>query len=141
MIYRERLAPVALTGEDSVAETVIDLHASYLMLLYEDLCGLYSVLDIESIERERLTIVFHCLSSSSRRIGDDAFLSVVRLLTDVSTLDERDDRKIEMLGKSIVTAVMGRNRHDGSGAISSEHILGDIDRALIASDRIDTVSA
>ena len=50
MIYRERLAPVALTGEDSVAETVIDLHASYLMLLYEDLSCLYSVLDIESIE-------------------------------------------------------------------------------------------
>ena len=52
VINREWLAPVALTREDGVAETVVHLHAAYVVLGYVFLgCG-NGFLDGKAVERE-----------------------------------------------------------------------------------------
>ena len=72
----------------------------------------------ESVEREALKRL-HALA---RRVHHRAFLGIKALLTHVGSLNERDDGKVEMAGKGIVAAVVGRHGHDGSCAISGEHI-------------------
>ena len=46
-----------------------------------------------------------------------------------------------MFSEGIVAAVMGRNRHDGARAISSEHIVTYIYRYVLAGDGIDGITA
>ena len=49
-INRERLAPIALTAENSVAQAVVNLHFTYSGFFYVKLCLCNGFLHIESIE-------------------------------------------------------------------------------------------
>ena len=44
-----------------------------------------------------------------------------------------------MAGESIVARVVGRHGHDGSGAISGQHIFGNPDGNLLASEWVDGI--
>ena len=77
MIYRERLAPVTLTREDSVAQTVVYLHTTDVVLLHEHLGGLDGLLHGQSVERQRLAVILHALLARCRRVAYDALLGVV----------------------------------------------------------------
>ena len=52
VIYRERLAPVTLTAEYCVTQTVVHLDASQLILFYIFLGGCNSLLYCESVQVE-----------------------------------------------------------------------------------------
>ena len=100
-----------------------------LLNIFFGLC--YSFLDLEAVELQALV----------GRVGHDTFLGVKALLAHVSTLDERNNGQVKMLGKSIVTAVMGRHRHDGTRAIASKHIVTYIYRYVLACDGIHGIAA
>ena len=46
-----------------------------------------------------------------------------------------------MLGKSIVTAIVGGNSHDGTRSVSSQYIVTYIYRYILARNRIDGITA
>ena len=108
-----------------------------MMLSNELLCSGNSLLHRQTVEREAVK----ALLAFSRRIGNDALLCVEALLTDIGSLDKRDYRQVEVLGESIVTAVVCRYSHDGSRAISGEHILRNPNRNTVACERVDGIRA
>ena len=93
----ERLAPIALTTEDSVAQTVVDLYATQIVLGYIFLCGSNSLNNRQSIEREPA----RCKCSSGR-VDDGTLFCVEALFADVAALDERTYLYAEMFCKGIV---------------------------------------
>ena len=93
VIDGEGLAPVALAAEDSVAQTIVDLHTAQALAGDVLLHGLDGVLDAETVEAE----------FGVRRVLHDAFLGIERTLIEVIVaFDERDDGEVEVLGKSPV---------------------------------------
>ena len=93
-------------------------------------------LDIIDCSRNRL---FHIHSIEETAVYHLTFLGIKAGLADIRTLNERNDRQRELLCESIVAAVMGGDRHNGTGTISGENILGNPDRDLVACKRIDGV--
>ena len=96
-----------------------------------------SLFHCQSVEREAV----ETLLPFRRRVGDNTLLGVETGLADVSTLDKRYDRQIEMARKSIVAAVVSRYGHDGSGAISCQDILRNPYWNAVAGERIDGIRA
>ncbi len=130
VVHRERLAPVALTREYGVAQTVVYLHLAYALARYIVLGGLYGILHLHAVEIE----------IGSGRIDHAAALGVETLLADVGTLDQRHYRQIEMTRESIVAAVVGRHSHDGAGAVAGKHIVAHPHRDAFARKGIDRIS-
>ena len=56
-------------------------------------------------------------------------------------LHDRADRQTELAGELEVALVVGRDGHDGPGAVANEHVIGDPDRDLLLVHRIDGVGA
>ena len=121
----ERLAPIALAGENGIAKTPVSLAASQSMGLHIILCLLDGLLDIQSIEESG--------------VAHAALLGVERLLGHVAALNDGHDGQIELAGESIVPAVMGGNCHNGTRAVSGQHIIRNPDRNALAAQRIDSV--
>ena len=46
-----------------------------------------------------------------------------------------------MTGESIVAAVVRRNGHDRTGTVTGQHVIADIDRNLLAVERVDGIAA
>ena len=137
VIHRERLAPVALAGEDGVAQAVVHLHAAYLVLLHIFLRGFYRFLHGHPVQRE-VNIWLH---AGTRTVHHDAFFRVVALLAHVGAFHQRNDRQVEMTGERIVAGVMGRHRHDGTGSVAGKHIVAHPYRVLLTSERVDGIAA
>ena len=66
--------------------------------------------------------ILHFHSVEEAGVAHLAFLGVEAVFAHVAALDDRHDRKVEFLGKRIVTAVMGRDCHNGACAITGEHV-------------------
>ena len=131
IIDGERLAPIALTTEDGIAQAIVHLDVANARLL-DVLLGLgNSVLDLEAVE----------LQVFVAGVDHNALLGVKTLLADVSTLNQRDDGQVEVLGESIVTAVVGRHSHDGTRSVTSQHIVTDIDGNPFLRNGIDGITA
>ena len=92
------------------------------MFAHESLGLLYGFLDGQSVQAEGFSVILHALVLAHGRVGHDAFLGIIALLAHVSPFHQWDDGQAEMLGKGIVSAVMGRYGHDGSCAIASQHV-------------------
>ena len=52
VVDRERLAPIALTGEDGVTQTIVHLHTTKTLLRHKLLCGSNSLLHSQTIQGE-----------------------------------------------------------------------------------------
>ncbi len=124
---RERLAPIALTGENSVPQTVVYLPVSQTVALH--------------IVNRRRNGLLDGHSVQETGVAHDSLLRVEAALTDVTALDERNNRQIECLGERIVPAVMGRHSHDCAGAVAREHILGNPHRNPLPRKRIHRIGA
>ena len=108
VIDRERFAPIALAREDGVAQTVVYLATAQAMR-FDIVDGRGNGLpDIHSIEETG--------------IAHDAGLSVEAAFGNVASLDDGHDGEIECPGENIVTAVVRRHGHDGTGAIAGQNI-------------------
>ena len=124
---RERLSPISLTGEDGIAQTVIDFPPSQSVLLH-----------IVNGSRDGL---LHSESVQETGIAHYAVLGIETFTAHVATLDKGYYRQIESLGKGIVTAVVCRNSHNCAGAVTREHIFGNPDRHLVPGERVDGIRA
>ncbi len=60
-------------------------------------------------------------------------------LGDITAGQYRDDLQAEFLSKSIVTLIMGRYSHDGTGSMGCQYIVRNPDWNLLAIDRVDGI--
>ena len=114
VIYGEGLAPVALTAENGIAQTVVHLDASDTLLRHKLLGTGNGILHAQTVEGESC----QSLHAGGGRVLHNAFLGIETVLADISTLDKGHHRKAEVAGKGIVAAVVGRHCHNGTGAVA-----------------------
>ena len=95
----------------------------------------------------RLNIVFCSLdgvlylhSVQEVRIAHHSVLGIKTLLRHITTLNQRHNRKPELLSKRIIPAVMRRHSHDGTGSITCKHIFGYPNRHLLSGKWIYSIS-
>ena len=81
------------------------------------------------------------LQAFVRRVDHRALFGVEALFAHVSTLDEGHYGQIEVLGKGVVTAVVCRHGHNGTSAISGQHIVAYVYWNLLAGDGVDGIRA
>ncbi len=121
------LAPVALTVEGPVLHLVLDALLTDALLLKE-------------FEHTGDGVFF--IINTVQELGvDHVAVAGVGLFFNVAALDDRDDVNAEFLCKLVVALVVGRNRHDGTGAVTHHDIDGDIDGNLFPVDRVDAGKA
>ena len=109
----ERLAPVTLTAEDSVAQTVVDLYTTKIILGNVGFCSCYGLFNGKTVK-----VQFTIGKSCCGRIGHYTLFCIETLLAYVATLDKRTYLNAEMLCKSIVAAVVCRDSHNGSCSVT-----------------------
>ncbi len=108
IIYGERFSPISLTAKYSISKTIIHLHFAYTLFFYEFLCFGDGVLYFHAIEIEFVR----------RGVDHLAAFGVKTLLTHIRSFYKRNYRQVEMLCKSIVTAVMSRHCHYSARTIT-----------------------
>ena len=74
-----------------------------------------------------------------RRIAYDAFFRIETFFAYIASFHQRNNRQAKMLCKRIVTAVVSRNRHNGSRTVSRQHVIADPDRHSFTRKRIDSI--
>ena len=123
----EGLAPVALPGEQPIAQFVLDRPAA-------------GTIGLEPLDDRRLGVLHrHPVEESGVH---QRSVTRVRLLGDtLFRTDNLDDLQTERRRELVVAGVVGRHRHDGAGAVTDEHVVGDEDRDLLSVDRIRRVAA
>ena len=131
IVDRERLTPVALTAEDGVTQTIVHFHTSKTLLSHELLRGSNSLLHGQSVEAE----------FSTCRVAHDTLLGIVALFAHVSTLNQRNNGQIKVLGKGIVTRVVSRHSHDGTCTIACKDVFCNPDRYFLVRKRIDSIAS
>ena len=58
-----------------------------------------------------------------RRIANNAFFCIKTFFAHIGAFDKRNNREVEMTGKSIVATVVSWHCHNRTGAVSCEHIV------------------
>ena len=114
-----------MAAEDGITQAVVDFHAADA--------------GIGDIFLHRLNSVgyFHAVQEAG--VHHLAFLGIETCFGNIRTLNQRNNRQIEMLGKRVVAAVVCRNRHDCACSVACEYIIGDINRYLSVRERIDSI--
>jgi hypothetical protein len=117
-----------LAGENPVTQLEVDcsLALSGRLQLFRD-----EALALGGIHAVVLAGVHH---GADVREGELYFLSFLRG-------NNLDDGDLELGGKFMVPLVMGGYCHDGSGAVTHEHVVGDPHRNFLAVDGVDAVGA
>ena len=143
---REWLAPVALTAEQPVAQLVVDggLAASVAFEpLVHDALALVDRFDAVQIEIGAGRVDVHAVAHEGlgprRRVDRRP-----RLRCERTSLEPRGRRLLnrrngqaELAGELEVAFVAARNRHDRTGSVSHQYVVGDPDRNRLAVQRID----
>jgi len=127
---RDRLAPVALAGEDPVAELVVDLGLADALLLQPFGDGGDGVLDGEAVEEVGVY-------QDARLVlgGEGGLLHVL------PAGHHLDDLTAKLLGELPVPVVVGGDGHDGPGAVGGQHVVGDEDGDFLAVDGVHAPDA
>ena len=130
--HRDRRAPVPLTGNEPVTQSVIDGFASNASFVghFSDL--LDRVFVIHAVE---LAGVDDCT------FGSTGFFQIVQIDIRIMRIDNRDDLQTEFLSKVKVTLVVGRYAHDGAGSVTHQYVIRNENRHGLAGERIDRVFA
>ena len=126
---RNRLAPVALAGEDPVAQLVIHLALADLVFHQPVDDGLFRLRNAQPVEEA--AVAEHAL----------LHVGIGRLLHVLAARNDLDDRQAELLGEIPVARIVRRNGHDRTRAVGRQHIVGDEHRDLAAVNRIDGLDA
>ena len=126
VVYRERLAPIALTTEDSIAQTIVHFYLAYAFFFDKLLCRGNGFFHFHSVEIQLRTL----------RIYHFALFCVKTLFRHVASLNKRHYGQIEMTSESIVTAVVGWHCHDCARAVACKHIVAYPHRYFLACKRI-----
>ena len=124
MHNRNGLAPIALAGEDPVAQLEVNLIAPdslFRQIFFNTYFGIFHRQAVQNAG------VHH---DPGGAIGKGFFLHV-------SSLYHLDDGQIELFGESPVTGIMRRHGHDGTGAVGNQNIVRDKNRDFLSVYRID----
>ena len=108
VIYRERFAPISLTRENGITQPVVHFTVADSLSLNIFHSGRNSLLHIHSVEESGVAHL--------------ALFGVEAVLAHVAAFNDRNDRKAEFLRECIVAAVMCRNCHDGTCAVTGKDI-------------------
>ena len=92
--------------------------------------GLLGVLDAQAVDRAG---VDRGARAGGRDAGDGRVL--------LAGADDHPDGQVERLGEVEVALVVGGDGHDRAGAVVAEHVVGGVDRDLLAGDRVDRGAA
>ena len=125
----DRLAPIALAGEDPVAQLIVDLFAAPALLDGILLHRGDRFLDGHAVEEAG---VYHNAGVVLEREG---------FLRDVAALDDLHDGKAEGRGEVPVALVVAGNAHDNARAVAHENIVGDEHRHDLAGGGVDDLNA
>ena len=138
--HRDGRAPVTLTGDQPVAQAIVDGFLANAFFL-DPVDG--------SRDRRVLASLFIVDWRAVDRAGVDD-----RPGTDVSSfldgflriflpfrLDDRDNGQLKFPGELVVALVMGRDRHDRARAVSHQHVVRNPDRDALVVDRVDGIAA
>ena len=127
---RDRLPPVALTGEQPVAQLRGD-HPDAGAVGFEPLDdrGL-GVLDAQTVEERGV---------HGRTIADVGTVAGDGVVEADGRLHRTNDRQAELHREVPVAFVLGRHGHDGAGAVAHQDIVGDEHRDRLAVDRVRRV--
>ena len=109
--HRDRLAPVALTGENPVAQLVVDLFVAPALL------------DGVLLHRGDGLLDGHAVQETGVHHDPRVVLEREGFLRNVAALDNLDDRQAELRREVPVTLVMARHAHDDARAIAHQHIV------------------
>ena len=127
----EGLAPVALAGEEPVAQLVLNLAATGAVL-FQPFDGLGDGLRlIQAIEVQ--TIIVGGVYQRAV-LGPGFFL-------DIAAGDDLRNWQAKGLGKLIVARIVRGYRHDGAGTVTGQHVVCDEDRDALAGDRVGGIGA
>ena len=124
-----------MTRKDGVAQAEIYLDTAKSFLCYILLCSCNGFFHRQSVQAKLGLLALH------GRVGDDAFFGVIAFFAYVCALYQWDNGQVEVFGKGIVATVMGRNSHDGTCSIASQHVFRNPDRDGFTSERIDGIRA
>ena len=127
IIDGKRLSPVTLSAENRVAQPIVDPTTAESALLY-----------LVDHRRNRFPDIH-----TGQEFGVDhcSGLGVVRPDRQVAALDHRNDRQTEVLCKGVIAAIVRRHGHDRARPVTGQHVIADINRNLLAVERIDRVAA
>ena len=136
MDHGDGFAPVALAGEDPIAQAVVDRAPAQALLLQvagDLLLGL----------RRRKAV--DELGVDGCPVSEESLL-VEQFRQEVAArpgqgFDHRADRQVELLGEFKIALVVRRDRHDGPGPVAGQHVVRDPNRDALAVDRVDRVRA
>ncbi len=73
------------------------------------------------------------------RVFDYPFATVVAVRLRSFLVVDLHYGQFVLLGKVVVTGVVGRNGHDGAGAVAQQHVIGYPDGDFLFVGRIDSV--
>ena len=124
VVYREGLAPVALAAENGISQTevhrpVTDTHLFYLVYHGSHCLFHFHAAELSAVDRVAALGV-HTLAPCGG-VAHSVFLYGHHLAY----------RQTEMFRKGEVAAVVGRHSHDGSRAVSRQHIVAHPDWYLL----------
>ena len=130
---RNRCAPVTLTGNQPVTQTVVNFtltKALRLSLIDNAAHGLVDFHTGEFAGVHQYAVLI--------RISSVHFLELEFL---VLRLQRQDNGQVVLLGKHPVALVTGGHAHNRAGTIISQHVVGHPKLSLVAVERIDSINA
>ena len=119
---RNRLTPIALAVKRPVFHLKLNTRMSYALLPKE-------------LKHARNRILLVGKSVQELGINHNA-VAAVRLFLEIPALNDRDNLNIKALCELVVTLVVRRNRHNGTGAVAHHDIVGDENRDFLAAHRV-----
>ena len=127
MDKRDWLAPVSLTVECPVFHLVLNT-------------GFTDTFFLQFFQHTLDRIFLLCISVQEFRVYHLA-IACVSFFGNISTFDNFDDVDAEFLSEVIVTLIMSRYCHDSACTISHHYIVCNVDRDLLAVNRVDTLKS
>ena len=127
--HRDGLAPVALAGENPVAQLVIHFLMAPTLLDGILLHGRDSFLDSHAVEEAGIDHDAGIVLERKRTLGD------------IAALNDLDDRQTELRCKVPVSLIVAWNAHDNARAVTHKNIIGDEHRHDLAGGRIRDLDA
>ena len=125
--YRERLPPIALTAEDGVPDSVVDLASSDTGVL-------------KPIERQGDGVASGLAIPIATSLQDGTLVGAHRFVG-VVAFEDVGNVQVEVLRELPIALVACGHRHDGARAVSCQHVIRNPDGNRLAGDRVRHVAA